>query len=56
MNYPLYEIRSEATGEVMGYRSSKQEAIRFCYEYLILHGEMTVVNSRTGEIVFETAR
>lgn len=54
--YGRYEIYSEWTGELMNWRSTKQEAIRFCHEYLLLHGDMKVVDRRTGEVVFETAR
>lgn len=51
-----YEIYSDGTQSMIDYRPSKKEAITRAYELVKKYGEMTVVRSSTGEIVFQTAR
>lgn len=49
-----YEIYSDELQKVIGYCSSKKEAIRHAYEYVYKYGALTVIKNTTGEIVFET--
>jgi hypothetical protein len=53
-NYLRYEIYSDELQRVVEYRSSKKEAIKYAHEFMYKYGALTVIKSKTGEIVFET--
>ena len=52
-DYLRYEIYSDELQRVVGYSSSKKEAIKYAREFMYKYGALTVIKSNTGEIVFE---
>lgn len=53
-DYLRYTIYADEPGEDIDYRSSKKEAIKRAYELVHKYGALSVINGKTGEIVFET--
>lgn len=49
-----YEVYSDEEQRVIRYCSNKQDAIVCAYEFMRKYGPMSVIRSKTGEIVFET--
>ena len=52
--YQKYILVSEETGKLIDWRQSKQEAIRATYDWIRKYGQIKVIKTATGQVVYKS--